>query len=261
MAEAAHEAAAGLVPELAQELVEKIPVAGDDQLAADLAATQAWPDEAPETASSKEAAVAQPDGEQEAAVETVETPTFETEIPEDVLAFLDEPDFDAEAEAELATTTDDEQPTYEYDVNDTDDRKARIAAEKKSAWLEQRLADQNRGKWEAEAKKYFPLAETSLGSIKADSRRAFLRQARAEHEKVLPIIKPLIDQLNAASVEAKAAAVAEGREEAKSNWGTPTTGPGVVPVRSSAATTELDEARKTRNLAKIIGVLMKQGGE
>jgi hypothetical protein len=247
---AANEAAAGLAPEIASELIARVPAAAeDDRLAADLREISGSV-EAP-VASSEEAAVAQEDEQ-----ETVEpnVPNYTPEIPEDLLEDLEEPDFEAEAATELAA--DDE---YVYDEQDSEERRLRIAAEKKLAWIEGRLQDQNKSKWRAEATKYFPLSEHSLDSIQADSRRSFLRQAKAEHEKVLPYVKPLIERLGATAEEVKAQAKQEGRAEARAAWGQPTTGPGTVPTRGSADEQELEDARKTGNLAKIIGVMMKQG--
>jgi hypothetical protein len=250
---AATDAAAGLTPELAGELVEKIPVTRDDALATELADATGQSVEAEETPSSTEAAAAQK-VEQEAAVEI---PSYEADVPDDLLAELDEPDFEAEAEAE---TSGGEEEYVEGFEADSEERKRRIAAEKKAVWLEQRLAEQNKGKWQAEAKKYFPLSEHALANIKADSRRAFLREARAAHEAILPYVKPLVERLAEVTQSAKEQARAEGRGEAAAAWGAPTTGPGVVPVKASANEAELEAARKTGNLAKIIGVLMKQGG-
>lgn len=250
---AAHDAVAGLTGELVAELVEKVPPEDPeyDILGSQVAAAQE-PVEAAERSNSEEAAVAQEDV-QETAHEDV--PNYTPEIPEDLLAELDEPDFEAEAAMEAEPAEGEE---YLYDEGDSEERKLRIAAEKRAAWLEGRLQEQNRGKWEAEAKKFFPLSEHALPNVKADSRRAFLREAKKAHEAVLPYVKPLIDKLSATVEQAQEKGLADGKQAAKEAWGTPTTGPGVVPVKTSADQAELEEARKTRNLSKIIGVLMKQ---
>lgn len=247
MAEAS-EAAVAAASEMLHELVEKVPVEGHDVLREELGMDQEQPVEASEGTSGQEAVVAQ-----EVEQGTTPVPNFEPEVPQDIFDELDEPDFTAEAEAEV---NDDEDLSYED--GDTEERKRRIAAEKRTAWLEGRLADQNRSKWEAEAKKYFPLSEHALKSIKADSRRAFLREARAAHDSVVPYVRPLVEQLAKATEQTKAEARLEGRQEAANAWGAPTTGPGQVPVQAGQRNDELAEARKSGNLAKIITVMRKQ---
>jgi len=248
----ASETAVAVAADMLGELVEKMPLEGDDPLRAELADSRPEPVEAPTEASGQEAAVAQEDEQ-----ETVELPTFEVELPEDLEAELDAPDFEAEAEAEVID--DGEEYVEGYEV-DSEERRKRIAAEKKAAWLEGRLAETNRSKWEAEAKKYFPLSEHALANIKADSRRAFLREARTAHQAVLPYVKPLVDKLAEAEAAVKAQAKADGRQEAQAAWGTPTSGPGSAPVAASARNEELDAARRSGNLAKVIGIMRQQAG-
>jgi hypothetical protein len=247
MAEASQ-AAVAATAEMLSELVDKVPVEGHDVLREELGMDQEQPVEAPEGASGQEAVVAQP-----VVQETTPVPSYEVEVPQDILDELDEPDFTAEAEAEVNNDED-----LNYEDGDTEERKKRIAAEKRTAWLEGRLADQSRAKWKAEATKYFPLSEHALNDIKADSRRAFLREARAAHDSVVPYIKPLIEKLKAAEEQAKAEGALEGRQEARVAWGNPTTGPGSVPVQAGASNAELAEARKSGNLAKVISVMRKQ---
>jgi hypothetical protein len=249
---AANDAAAGLTGELVAELVDKVPPADAeyDQLGQEIAALrQEQPVEAAIEPSSEVASVAQEE------VQETELPNYDREIPEDILELISAPDFDAEALAEVP----DDEEEIGYDEQDTDERRQRIAAEKKVAWLEGRLQEQSRSKWEAEATKYFPLSQHVLKDINANSRRAFLKEAKKAHESILPYVQPLIEQLGSTTDQARAQAKQEGRDQAQAAWGTPTTGPGVVPVTSSAATAELEAARKTGNLSKIISVLMKQG--
>ena len=247
MAEAT-EAAVAVASDMLHQLVESVPYSGEgeDPVARDLGLNQ--PVEAPAGASGQEAVVAQ-------VVEQVATPvpTYEPEVPQDILDELSEPDFTAEAEVEV-----NEDEDLSFEDGDTEERKARIAAEKRVAWLEGRIVDQNRAKWEAESIKYFPLSEHKIKEIKADSRRAFLREAQKAHDAVLPYVKPLVDQLTAAREAAKAEGTQEGRVEAANAWGSPTVGPGSVPVLAGAQNHELNEARKSGNLAKVISVMRKQ---
>ena len=149
------------------------------------------------------------------------------EVPEDVLAFLNEPDFDAEAEAELASATPavdedndfDEQYTSEETVAE---RKRRIAAEKKAAWLEERLAETNRDKWTAEAEKYFPYASHALPKIKATSRRQFLREAQAAHEAMKPHLQRYLQAAGNVVTETVAEARTAAEAQVKDAWGNPT---------------------------------------
>jgi hypothetical protein len=252
MAEAT-DAAVAVASDMLHQLVESVPYTGegDDPVARDLGLDQ--PVEAPAGASGQEAAVAQ-----EVEQETASVPSYEPEVPQDILDELEEPDFEAEAENELKLTETFTDEDVNFSDEDSDERKARLAAEKKVAWLEGRIVDQNKAKWEAEAIKYFPLSEHALKGIKVDSRRAFLREARIAHEAVLPYVKPLVDQLTAERERAKAEGALEGRQEAANAWGTPTTGPGSVPVLAAASNAELEAARKTGNLAKVISVMRKQ---
>lgn len=240
------EAAVAVATQMATELVEKIPApAGeDDRLRADLATVV----EAPAIVSSQEEVVAPPEGEHETTPQEA-VPSYEVEVPDELLAELDEPDFEAEADEELAEPD----PEDQYEGYE-DETKRRIAAEKRAKWLEDRLVQQNRAKWEAEALRYFPLSEHRLKGIEANSRRAFLRQARSAHDEILPYVKPLLEELE----EAKQAAKAAGKQEAAAAWGKPTTGPGVVPVTTSQVASELEEARRSGNLAKVIGVMRRQ---
>lgn len=238
------EAAVAVTTDMVSELVQKTP--GTEDLREEL--EQVEPVEAPQGEQPQEETVAQE-------VEHEMAPSYEVELPEDLLAELDTPDFEEEAEHEIEAAPE----TYdEYAEEDSEERKKRIAAERKAQWFEGRLNEQNRSKWEDEAKKYFPLSEHALKDIKANSRRAFLREARAAHDKVLPYVKPLVERLISSTEQAKADAKTEGRDEAAAAWGAPTTGPGVVPVSSSADKAELEAARKSRNLSKIVGVLIKQ---
>ena len=240
------EAAVAVASDMLHQLVEAVPYSGEgeDPVAQELGLNQ--PVEVPQEASGQEAAVAQP-----VVQETV--PTYEPEVPQDILDGLEEPDFTALAEEEVTNDED-----LNYEDGDTEERKARIAAEKRVAWLEGRIVDQNRAKWEAESIKYFPLSEHKIKDIKADSRRAFMREAKAAHEAVLPYVKPLIDQLTAAKDAAKAEGALEGRQEAANAWGTPTVGPGSVPVLAGAQNHELNEARKSGKLENVIRVMRKQ---
>ena len=185
---------------------------------------------APATAPPVPSAAQPEEGVQVAATETEapDVPSFtltDPEVPEDILAFLNEPDFEAEAAAELATGTVDENDDFDeqYASEETvAERKRRVAAEKKAAWLEERLADTNRDKWTAEAEKYFPYASHALKDIKATSRRQFLKQAQAKHEEMKPHLATYLKAAGTVVTQTVEAARSAAETEVKESWGKPT---------------------------------------
>jgi hypothetical protein len=205
----------------------------------------------------------------EVEVETEETTSFDfsPEIPEDILREIGEAEIDEEVDRELASrpaVVDDEYSYSEDPVETEDSVRERLKLEKRNKWLEDQLAQTSRGKWEDEAKKFFPLSEHALGEIKATSRRSFLKQAKARHEAILPHVqKVLADAKQFVDVE-KQAAVSEGRAAAKAAFGEPLTGPDVNSVDQAAHDAAVSSARQSvregrGSLVDVFKELMKAG--
>lgn len=265
MSNAAHEAAAALAPAMAAELVEKIPVTGDDQLGSDLAvqsvvaAPETVPSSQPQTApAAAQAPVAAP-VEAEPVVE--EEFDLEPVISDELQALLDEPDFDEEARAEVAQQMEDEGLEFS---TDPEAATRMTALEKRNKWLEDRLVVSERKKWIAENLKAYPLlarfASDEVEAIDATSRRAFARQARSLNDRLAKMVKPALEEINEAKKLLKGEVIQEVRSEYQGAWGTITTGPSTVPQEQSAYDAEYAAAMKTGRLDKVIGVMMRAAG-
>jgi hypothetical protein len=259
---AAQEAAAALAPSMASELVEKIPVAGDDTLAADLAATGdaaapvAVPSSQPQTApAAAQAPVADPEVVEEFDLD------LDPQIPDDLQQLLDEPDFDEEATLEVQGEIDDGEIDYTTDPEVAHRLKT---LEKRNAWLEEQRVRSEKKKWVAENLKAYPLlaryAADEVAAIDATSRRGFARQAASLNGRLAKMVQPALQEIVEARKQLRGEVVQEVRAEYKDGWGDITTGPGVVPVEASAQEAEYLAAMKTGNLSKVIGVLMRAAG-
>ena len=206
-------------------------------------------DEAPEEASGSEEVAAEAQAQPEATSEF----ELEPEIPDDVREFLEEPNFEEEAETEVEASQPEEYNEEEYtDPALAEERKKRIAAEKKAAWLEQQRVQANLGKWREEAVKYFPLSQPVLDDITATSRRGFLREAQRAHEKTLPVFKQVAEMFEAKLKTAQTQADEAERDIEKAQWGPATSGPGGVPPEAAA----LQAKRANYDLAKSRGNLV-----
>jgi hypothetical protein len=176
-------------------------------------------------------------------------PEDTVEIPDEIRELLEEPDFDVEAEAEVAASNvqeDDEEQYGEYeDANLASERKARIKAEKRAEWLEQRRVEENRGKWEQEALKYFPHAKPFIGKIDATSRRGFLKQANAYHETIAKHVSEVAPGTLAADREKLKE---ELKAELEASWGKPLVGPGKAENDNASAQDAWETARGNRDL-------------
>jgi len=170
------------------------------------------------------------------AVEEVD-PFAEVELPEDIRELVEVPDFEAEAETEVESflVSQAQEVDEEFDIeNEWDPEKKDIlkrlyAAEKKAQFYEEKRAEEATKNWSQEAEKFFPYADVS--KIKATSRRAFLRAAKAEHdsrkaentalaEKLRPKIESEIKADLRAQIEAEVRA--ELKEQTAQAWGSPT---------------------------------------
>lgn len=259
---AAQEAAAALVPGLVGQLVEAMPVAGDDALAADLAAT--GDAAAPETVPSSQPQTA-PAAAQAPTAAPIEEDTLDLNItpvvPDDLQALLDEPDF--EEEASLAVEA--ERENWDEDATDPEVAKRLKALESRNAWLEEQRVNTERKRWVAENLKAYPLlqryAADEVAAITATSRRAFARQAATLNTRLATMLKPALEDIAEKQKLIRGEVTQEVRGEYRDNgWGTITTGPSTVPAEASAQQAELSAARKTGQLHKVIEVMMKAAG-
>ena len=171
-----------------------------------------------------EAPEAQAEGEQPQ--DELEVPEIAWETPEELKELLEAPDFDEEEEVEEFEGEGNAAPTFEDEYEDPEKEKLRkqlLKAQKKLAWAEEQKAKASQKAWADEARKYFQFSNPDL--IQAKSRRAFLKQAQAQHEAVAKVAKPVFDQLEELKAKAKEEALAEARAEAAQRWGSPITGP------------------------------------
>lgn len=269
MSNAAQEAAAAIAPEMAAQLVATMPLAGDDALAADLAAR---PDAAvvqevlvprPEPSSSQPqtAPVAAAPAPQAAPAPVEEEFSFEPVIPDDLQELLDEPDFDEEAALDVAARTEDGELDYSTDP-EVAQRLSKL--ERENAWLKQQRVLSDKKKWVAENLKAYPLlaryASDEVAAIDATSRRAFARQAQTLNGRLAKMVAPALQEIVEAKKQLRGEVNQEVRAEYKEGWGTITTGPATVPVEQSAYEAQLAEANKTGQLHKVIGVMMRAAG-
>lgn len=207
---------------------------------------------------------------------------LEPDLPDELRDELDAPDFEEMAQEEIDAQRyaqieqpEPEQARFEdashnwvqsqddweeLDQEVIEERKKRIAAEKKAAYYENLRAKSQQKQWAAEARQYFPLAGSALdsGHINAKSRKDFLRQARKAHEGVLPYIKEAISQRDATLEQERKKVREETREEFIRAWGRPTTGPSGYPNRADDLAEELADSRKKGDLARSIGILRKR---
>lgn len=166
-----------------------------------------------------------PSGQSEPAAEQVlhDADPLNPDIPEDVREMLDEPDFDGEAELEVQEV-EDYVPSEFDDPQLVEERKKRIAAEKKASWFEKQRLVSERGKWRAEIEKYAPLADADQILQSATSRRAALRAARAQHDRLYARVKPHLSKQQDIVDEAISGAMVAARTEVADAWGKPLVG-------------------------------------
>lgn len=189
-------------------------------------------DEAPdEQASDAEEASAEVEDQHEEApqgdVDDLEL-NFSPSLPEDLEEELEAPDpfADLEEEENLTPAAEVDDEDYEDDPEKVALKKKLAAFEKRLAWEQNKRAEQSKSKWEEEAKKYFPLSEYAFTSIKATSRRGFLREAKIAHEAVLPHVKKIQDRFNAQLEAERAKAREEAKADVQQAWGKPTVNAG-----------------------------------
>lgn len=200
----------------------------------------------------------------EAAVEQAEVPVidFDPELPESIQELLaDDPDDDEDDDTSRYAAPASESP---YELGDEpvgyEDEVAKLRrelakAQKKAEWADEQARKAKRDKWEAEARKFFPLS--SPESIQADSRRSFIKAAEAQHNAVKnnPVIMQYREQAIAAA-NAEAAKIKEqARLEAQQAWGKPVAGPGLVPAQQGSYEDEIAKARRKGDLTSLVGYI------
>lgn len=150
-------------------------------------------------------------------VEGTEPVSYDPVIPDDLAALLNEPDFEEEAAAEIAAEAE------ESYIEDPDGAAKLRAAEKRIAFLEERVTAASRKNWVAENLRAYPLlreyAKAKVEGIMATSRRGFARECAALNTELEAIAKPMLTDLRAAAAVTKQEAVAEGRAVAQQRWG------------------------------------------
>lgn len=172
------------------------------------------------------------EGEQpapEAAPEPFALPSWDADTTgiEDLLDEEDDPPLDDEPIYQAPEPASDE-----WD-DDEEKRalKARLAkAERQIEWERNRAAKAAEKEWRAEAARRFPFSDPE--TIKATSRRGFLRDAAEQHQRVAKKIQPVLDALEATRTETVQEAKLQARVEAAQQWGRPTAGPSAAHVAS-----------------------------
>lgn len=245
MSNAASEVAAGLVPEIATELVA---TSAPSELAGSSLLEEIQAAAAEQTAPSSQPAPAATDQVAEAEAE----PPFE--LPS--FSYIDEDDEPDDEDLPLAASVeDDELAVDEYE--DESQLRARLAkAEKQAQHYAAQAAQAKQEQWKVRFKKMYPLA--NVDEITATSRRSFEKAAIKSHNANYKLLEPTLTQLQEAAAKLKSSVTAEARQEAAAAYGKPVAGPGIVPLEQSAQTEDLIAARKTGDLRKVLSVLMRQ---
>lgn len=242
MSNAANEVAAGLVPEIATELVSKSTPSdlANSSLVEDIQAVAAEQDAPSNQAVASEDAA---DGEEDEDVFVL--PAFS-------LVETDEEDDEEDDVLTPSAVVDDEEDEGLYD--DPDELRAKLARlEKQNKHLAEQAATSKQTQWRARFKKMYPLA--NVDEINATSRRRFEQAAIKSHNANYKLLEPTLTQLAEAAAKLRSGVTAEARTAAAAAFGKPVAGPGIVPLEASAATEDLVKARKTGDLTKVISVL------
>jgi len=184
--------------------------------------------------------------------------SFTPDVPEDLQALIDEPDFEEEAAAEVAAKLQNQPDEY----IDVQQQTAELAKDKRIAFLEAQLVAKSRKGWVAENLRAYPLLRTyakdEVERIDATSRRAFAREAAALNGRLETIAKPMLEDIARLKAETRTEALAESKNEAKARWGNvPGDIGGVGPdtdhdARLAAAEAEAARTGSTRDIMKVM---------
>lgn len=187
---------------------------------------------------------------------------FDPQLSPDLAELLEDeqPDFDAEARAEVAAELQAAEDTGSYYEGDPDATARLRALEKRNAFLEERIVQTNRGKWVQENLRAYPLLAQhfpdDVKAIDATSRRAFAREAAALHDKYSKALRPVLETLATAKTAAREDVRAEERTNVRNAWGVP-----AADLAASGASAEqlarIQQARKGEDLAGVIRAMIE----
>lgn len=230
----------------------------DEEAAAAIASKMLIGDEAPE----EEAPQVSSDEETVVAEEPQETETefsfdlFDGEEPEG----LDDEELDAPTLEEVQEEIELEEDEFE-EFDELPDPKilARLKKAEKEAQFYKELRIKAAAKdWRAEAEKFYPLSTPFLDSIKAESRRSFLKQARQYHSAMRPYVEEKVLKPAKEAVErARQEAIEEARKEAEKRWGPPTVEAPEVSSDVDATREAVEKARQRGELSDVILAMMR----
>lgn len=192
---------------------------------------------------------------QELVDDGIEIPEINFDTPEEIRDLLEEPDLDLEEPDDRSVEEFDIVNPVEIDEY-SDENTKRLAAQvnrlnKQLAWEKQQKVKASKRGWAEEARKYFQFSNPEV--IQADSRRSFLREAKAQHDAVAKVAKPIFDQLKVQKAQLKEQALAEARAEAEKRWGRPTQGPGSeLAPRQDTSTVRRERLEHGRSLKDLL---------
>lgn len=180
---------------------------------------------------------------------------FGVTAPPELEEELEAPEFELEPEA----VEDEEDDEFE-DFEDHPDPKllAKLKrAEKERDFYKQLRVKKDAKDWQAEAEKFYPLSSPFLDQINAQSRRAFLKQAKAFHDTLKPYVDEKIVKPARAAVEAaRQKALDEARVEAEKRWGPADIDAPAVPTDATVTRENVERARTKGDLADVIHAMM-----
>lgn len=214
--------------------------------AAAAAAAKMLGDEAAEEAEQQ----AEVEGKEEE--ETYEWPNLGEALPDELASELEEePDFRFEEE-ELEVDPDDE--------IDPEVAKQLRKLEKERDHYKQLRLREGAKTWSQEATKFFPLSEPFLSTIKADSRRAYLKEAKSYHEALKPVVEEKVLKPARAAMEAERVKMREEEKEAaRKTWGQgapPPSGETQTPSEQAAIQERVTKARRTGEFSDIVKAMI-----
>jgi thiol:disulfide interchange protein len=181
--------------------------------------------------------------------------TEDVALPDEIRELLDQPDLDMDDD-------EDDEPISVVDVeNDSEDylepeqaaklKRELVRERKRREHVEQLRVRDNEKKWRGEAERYFKYAD--VDTIKATSRRGFLKQAEQQHNAIKAKVEKALAQEREQLQQKAAQERTDAREEAREAWGQPVethgSQPNVKPQEDRAAALRrgrLNEATKSR---------------
>lgn len=198
------------------------------------------------------------EGEQQQEEEDDLIPEIAWETPEELKDILDAPEYEDDDD------DDDDEPEQVPELDDEydDPEKQRLAKrlakmQKQLKWEKDQKIKASRKNWEAEARKYYQFSNPEV--IQATSRRAFLKQAEAQHMAVAKVAKPVFDRLAKEREKMKEQAMAEARAEAEQRWGRPTTGPSAPVNQSNTQGNRRERLESSKGLKDVLKAKLNSG--